>query len=90
MKTYKYLGTMMTCLPLKTGDVVLHPGKCAELPEEVDVVRTLAAKRLLEEVPETGENIPLNPPSKGDLTEAGGTPALPVAEKTGRKSKSGA
>jgi hypothetical protein len=41
---------MMTCLPLKTGDVFLHPGRTCELPEDVDVVATLAAKGLLEPV----------------------------------------
>ena len=97
MTTYRYQGTTVTALPLKTGDVILHPGASVELPEDVDVVRTLAAKRLLVEA-----DIPLDPPSKGDLQEAGGdagapsaeTPAVPDAgEDAGgpsRKSKKGA
>ena len=47
MTLYIYTGTAPTCLPLKSGSVMLSPGKTAELPEDVDVVATLAAKRLL-------------------------------------------
>ncbi len=112
MTMYRYRGTMVTALPLKTGDVILHPGKSVELPEDLDAVRTLAAKGLLvadspegqrakdegqseeagnTDAPEVGEdgaegNIPLNPPSKGDLTD--GTPS--GSSSGGRKSKQGA
>ena len=44
---YRYTGQAVTCLPLKGGDVVLTPGRTAELPDDVDVVATLAAKGLL-------------------------------------------
>ena len=74
MKTYRYQGTMPSCLPLTTGDVTLSPGATVELPEDVDVVATLEAKGLLVEE----DNIPLNPPSKGDF-EAGETPTAPEA-----------
>ena len=75
---------MVSALPLRSVDVVLHPGKTVELPEDVDAVMTLAAKGLLIAVDSgqltvDSEDIPLDPPSKGDLKDgaAGG----------GRKSK---
>lgn len=48
MNKWVYRGHSVTCLPLATGDVVLTPGRVVELPDNVDVVATLAAKGLLE------------------------------------------
>lgn len=70
--TYIYKGTAQTWLPLKSHDVLLLPGRTVNLPDDIDVVRTLAAKGLLVPVepeppgaaPAEGD-IPHDPPSKG-------------------------